>query len=163
MAEYRKYSIKQNRFNRSFLTGFETDGEQVLQCIPDVYHKVFICDSIDGIESEAKWGRFHLDYQLDEDMVVTTYAVAMDEKEIPWKGSYVDLGAVLNDSELSTKDKVQLLENLDAKKHINQKDILLYEMQGRYLYLCVEVLGLGSGELFRHLPGSISGIWKLFS
>ena len=147
MAEYRKYSIKQNRFNRSFLTGFETDGEQVLQCIPDVYHKVFICDSIDGIESEAKWGRFHLDYQLDEDMVVTTYAVAMDEKEIPWKDGYIDLGTVLKDREIRLEDKIKLLEDLEAQKHINQKDILLYELEGRYLYLCVEVLGLGKGEL----------------
>lgn len=147
MAEYRKYSIKQNRFKRSFLTGFEMDGEQTLRCIPDAYHKVFICDGIDGIESEAKWGRFHLEYQLDEDMVVTVYVLALDEKVIPWKDGYKDLGAVLKDREIRIEDKVKLLEALEAKKYINRKDILLYELEGRYLYICIEILGLGEGQL----------------
>lgn len=147
MAEYRKYSIKQNRFKRSFLTGFEAVSEHKLRCISDVYRRIFICDSIDGIENAAKWGRFHLDYELDEEMVVTTYAVALDEKEIPWKDGYVDLSSILQDSEIHAEEKVKFLETLGAKKNINQKDILLYELEGRYLYLCIEVLGLGNGEL----------------
>lgn len=147
MAEYRKYSIRQNRFKRSFLSGFEIGGEDVLRCRPDVYHSLFICDCIDGIESEAKWGRFHLDFQLEEDMVVAVYAVALDQKEIPWKGGYADLGSLFMDSEISAEEKIKILEVLEAKKHINRKDILLYELEGRYLYFCVEVLGLGKGEL----------------
>ena len=95
MAEYRKYSIKQNRFKRSFLFGLEIESEHVLKCVPDVPHRIFICDGIDGIEEGAKWGRFHLDYQLDEDMVVTTYAIALDEKEIFWEKGYVDLNTIL--------------------------------------------------------------------
>ncbi len=148
MAEYRKYSIKQNRFKRSFMVGFEIDGEQKLRCKPDVYRRIIICDSIDGVESGAKWGRFHLDYNLDEDMVVTTYAVALDEKEFLWKSGYVDLNSILQNPEIPAEEKVKLLEALDAKKQINQKDILLYELEGRYLYLCIEVLGLGNGEFW---------------
>ena len=147
MAEYRKYSIKQNRFRRSLLSGFETDGEQTLKCVPDVYRRIFICDSIDGIEEGVRWGRFHLDYQLDEDMVVTIYVVAVDEKEIPWTDGYRELSSILKDSEILAEDKVRLLEAMNVKKYINQKDILLYELEGRYLYLCIEVLGLGKGEL----------------
>ncbi len=147
MAEYRKYSIKQNRFKRSFLSGFEIDGEQILKCAPDVYRRIFICDGIDGIEEGAKWGRFHLDYQLDEDMVVTTYTIALDEKEIFWENDYVDLGSIFVNENIPGTEKVKLLEALDAKKHINQKDILLYELEGRYLFLCVEVVGLGKGEI----------------
>ena len=54
---------------------------------------------------------------------------------------------ILKDSEISTKDKVQFMEELGAVKQINQTDILLYELEGRYLYLCVEVQGLGEGEI----------------
>lgn len=147
MAEYRKYSIKQNRFKRSFLTGFEVVGENKLCCRQDVYHRMFICDSIDGIENDAKWGRFHVDYCLDEDMVVTTYAVAVNEKEIWWNEEYVSLDSVLMDENIRAEEKIKLMEALGAKKQINQKDILLYELEGRYLYLCIEVLGVGNGEL----------------
>lgn len=147
MAEYRKYSIKQNRFKRSFLAGFEIEGETKLRCRQDVYRRIFVCDSIDGIENDAKWGRFHVDYCLDEDMVVTTYAVAVNEKEIWWNDNYVNIEDILKDPQGSAKDKTELMEFLDAKKQINRKDMLLYELEGRYLYLCMEVLGVGKGEL----------------
>ena len=147
MAEYRKYSIKQNRFKRSFLCGFEIEGEHKLRCAKDVYRRIFICDCIDGVESEAKWGRFHVDYELEEDMVMTIYTVALDEKEIRWNDELVSLESVLKDNEVLPKEKVKLMEALDAKKQINQKDIILYELEGRYLFLCIEVLGVGNGEL----------------
>lgn len=147
MAEYRKYSIKQNRFKRSFLTGFEVEGENKLRCRQDVYRRIFICDGIDGIENDAKWGRFHVDYCLDEDMVVTTYAVAVNEKEVWWNDDPVNLEEILKDPERSAEDKIRFMEALGAEKQINRKDSLLYELEGRYLYLCIEVLGIGNGEL----------------
>lgn len=147
MAEYHKYSIKQNRFKRSFLAGFEIEGECKLRFSKDTYHKIFICDSIDGIENDAKWGRLHLDYKLQEDMVLTTYAVAVKDKEIQRNDEIISINEILKDSEISTKDKVLFMEELGAVKQINQTDILLYELEGRYLYLCVEVQGLGEGEI----------------
>ena len=147
MAEYRKYSIKQNRFKRSFLTGFEIDGEQKLQCQPDVYRRIFICDSIDGIETGAKWGRFHLDYELEEDMIVTTYVVTLEHREIFWKDRVINLNSFYKDTQISVEEKLLLMENLGAKKHINQRDILLYELEGRYLFLGIEIKGVGSGEV----------------
>lgn len=147
MEEYRKYSIKQNRFKRSFLTGFEIEGEGKLRFSKDLEHRIFICDSIDGIENDAKWGRFHLDYQLQEDMVLTVYAVALENKEIQWNDDIIHVEDILKDSEIPVKDKVQFMEELGAVKQINQTDILLYETEGRYLYLCVEVQGVGEGEI----------------
>ena len=147
MAEYRKYSIKRNRFKRSCLHGFDVVGEQELRCIPDVYRRSFFCDSIDGSEEEAKWGRVHVDYTLDEDMVVTIYAVALNQREIPWNDGYISLDTFFKDLEITIEEKIRMLESLDAVKHINQQDILLYDLEGRYLFLCIEVVGLGNGVL----------------
>ena len=147
MAEYRKYSIKQNRFRRSFLTGFEIEGECKLSFMQDTYRRIFICNSIDGIENDAKWGRLHLDYKLQEDMVLTIYAVALKDKEIQWNDEIIPIDEILKDPEISMKDKALFMEELGAVKQINQTDILLYELEGRYLYLCVEVQGLGEGEI----------------
>lgn len=147
MAEYHKYSIKQNRFRRSFFTGLEIEGENKLRCIADAYDKIFICDCIDGIESEAKWGRLHLDYRIHEDMVLTIYAAALEQKAIWWDGQLRDIEAILKDPEIPAKNKSQFLENLGAVKQINCTDILLYELEGRYLYLCIEIQGMGEGEI----------------
>ena len=146
MAEYHKYSIKQNRFKRSFLDGFVIEGDN-LKCKKEVYRRIFVCDCIDGIENGAQWGRFHGDWILDEDMVVTVLAVASDEKEICWKDEYINIENVLRDLERSPQEKLSFLESLGAKRQINLKDILLYELEGRYLYLVIEVKGMGEGEL----------------
>lgn len=146
MAEYHKYSIKQNRFRRSFLDGFEIEGDK-LRCKKEVYRRIFVCDSIDGIESGAQWGRFHGDWDLDEDMVVTVFAVASDFKEIRWMEEEVSIEGLLKDPGIKTEEKLGFLESLGAKRQINLKDILLYELEGRYLYLVIEVKGMGEGEL----------------
>lgn len=146
MAEYRKYSLKENRFKRSFLSGFKI-CENNLCCEDSTYHRLFVSDSIDGVMEGALWGRFHMDWTLDADMVVTFYAVAADEKKL-WQGDRAfDLSEVLQDPERSIEQKRSLMEQLNAKKSVNQKDILLYEQEGRYLYIMIEVYGLGNGQL----------------
>ena len=146
MAEYRKYSLKQNRFKRSFLAGLQIN-ENSLCCKEDCYHHMFVSDGIDGIEAGALWGRLHIDWQLEADMVVTIYAAATDTKML-WLGekSYF-LDDLFHDPELPMEQKRRLMEQLGAKKAINQKDILLYEQEGRYLYILIEVYGMGKGTL----------------
>lgn len=147
MTEYRKYSIKQNRFKRSFLAGFETEGDNTLRCKMKDSRRFFICDRIDGIESGAFWGRLHMDWELDEDMVVIVHTAATDERAIIWDGKKVEVDDLLKSSEHSVVEKLQLMEQLGAKKQVNQKDFLLYGLKGRYLHLMVEVRGLGEGFL----------------
>lgn len=146
MAEYRKYSLKKNRLKRAFLSGLQIK-EQTLNCEKAAYHRVFISDGIDGVESGALWGRFHMDFTMEEDMVVTAYIVAVDEKYI-WQGNrLLNLEQILYDTEISIEQKRNLFEELGAKKTVNQKDMLLYEQEGRYLYLMIEVYGMGVGEI----------------
>ena len=146
MAEYHKYSIKQNRFKRSFLSGFEINGDK-LRCKKEVYRRIFVCDSIDGIEDGALWGRFHGDWKLDEDMVVTVFAAASDFKDIRWNEEQINIEEMLKNPDIKSEEKIGFLESLGAKRQINLKDILLYELEGRYLYLLIEVKGIGEGEL----------------
>lgn len=147
MAEYRKYSIKQNRFKRSFLAGFEMEEEHKLRCVSNTYDRFFICDSIDGVENGTRWGRFHVDYTLAEDMIVTIYAAALEEKEIWWNNQLINLNMFFQDEDVATEEKAELIKALGAIKCVNQKDILLYELEGRYLFTAIEVLGIGEGEL----------------
>lgn len=146
MAEYHKYSIKQNRFKRSLLAGLEVEGNK-LQCKKEVYHRIFACDSIDGVEDGALWGRFHAEWSMDEDMVVTVWTAASDQKEIWWNDHLIHIEDMLKDPRIEPAEKTRLMEALGAKRQTNRKDILLYELEGRYFYLLIEIKGLGNGEL----------------
>lgn len=147
MEEYRKYSIRENRFRRSFLSGMEIEGAGGLRCAAGTYRRMFISSPIDGITEGAKWGRLHLEWELEPDMVVTVYAAAADmpavwlgERQLPVGEAFYDMGTPL-------EQKRQLMEFLGAKKAVNQQDILLYELEGRYLYLLAEVQGYGNGRI----------------
>lgn len=145
MAEYHKYSIRKNRFRRSFLSGMEIEGEEKLRCDPAAYRRCFVSAAIDGVETGARWGRLHLDWTVETDMVVTVYAVAADHPFV-WRGeeqySYAD---ILYDPNTDAAEKRRFLEYLGAKRAVNQTDILLYELEGRYLYWMIDVQGYGEG------------------
>lgn len=146
MAEYRKYSLKQNRLRRSFLSGFQVK-ENDLCCEEEVYHRMYVSDGIDGVEAGALWGRLHMDWTVEEDMVVTVHAAAVDAKNV-WQGSRpMHLEKALHDPQIPMEQKSSLMEQLEAKKTVNQKDMLLYELEGRYLYIVIEVYGRGKGQI----------------
>ncbi len=149
MEEYRKYSIRKNRFRRSFLSGFEMEGEECLRCDVEKYRRVFLSSPIDGIMEEADWGRLHLEWEVSPDMVVTVYAAATDIQTF-WLGDrQFSCGEIFYDPEILPEQKRQLMERLGAKKAVNQQDILLYELKGRFLYLMVDVQGYGEGKISR--------------
>lgn len=150
MAEYHKYSIKKNRFRRSFLSGMEIEGEDSLRLDENTYRRLFITEAIDGIEDDAQWGRLHLDWELDEDMVVTAYVAATNSKYVWQDDQQFYFDEVLHDEETSPDLKRNFMEYIQAKKVINQQNVLLYDLNGRYLYIMIEVQGLGKGK-FSHI------------
>ena len=147
MKEYHRYSIKQNRFNRSLLYGLEVKGVNTLTCCGDIFHRFFVCDRIDGIETGALWGRAHMEWKLDNDMLVIIHIAATDEETVEIEERQINIKDYFSNSDISLGEKLHLMEILEAKRVLNQKDTLLYELKGRYLYLMVEVCGLGEGHL----------------
>lgn len=148
MVEYHKYSIKKNRFRRSFLSGMEIEGEHCLKCSPQVYRRMFVSSPIDGIAEGARWGRLHLDWSVSTDMVVTIYAIATDAKTIWKENKQYSYEEIFYNIEEPIKSKRYFMEYLGAKKVVNQKDTLLYELEGRFLYLMIDVQGYGEGKFF---------------
>lgn len=147
MEEYRKYSIRKNRFRRSFLSGLEMEGEGGLRCAEGAYRRMLISSPIDGITEGANWGRLHLEWDLEPDMVITAYAAAMDVPAV-WRGEkQVSIAGIFYDAEIPLEEKKRMMESLGAKKAVNQQDILLYELEGRYFYLLLDIQGYGNGRL----------------
>ncbi len=136
--ELHNYKIKENLFKKSFLFGLTVEGIDKLACVKEEFRHVFISGAIDGIEEDAKWGRLRFFYELSEDMVITVYALAVNGK------MYEEF---LYDPNKTILEKRKFFEKLEAVKAVNKNDLLLYEQNGRYLYLMIDIMGMGEGNI----------------
>lgn len=146
MAERRNYSIKKNRYQSSFLSGFALDGEQKITCIPEDYGHYLILNQVDGVEEDAKWGRLKFDCLFAEDVIYTVYIFATNFEEFNRRGTMTGVDAFLM-GEDTIETKKEFFRLIEAKKFINQNDLLLYDVQGRYLHIMIEVQGCGEGYI----------------
>lgn len=78
---------------------------------------------IDSMEPGCRWGRLHIDMRLPSNGICHVYAAAKDEDEQPnFRKEGRNVGT-------------------------NCSDMLLFQEQGRYLWICVELLGCGRAGL----------------
>lgn len=128
----RNYRIKDNLLKGSLLNGFEWEEGGRLVCIPQEERHTLFIRAIDGMEEGATWGRLRFTYEVREQMVLTVYVLASDDKE---------LEKHLLNSEISAEAKRNFLEGENAIKAVNKTDLLLYGQNGRYLYIAFDLLG----------------------
>lgn len=141
VRELHVFKIKENRFKRSLLSGFNIGENDSLVADEQSARHIFICNAIDGGSEGAEWGRLRFNARLSEEMVLTVYAIAQDERFIEER---------LFDGQLDMAEKKRLLEYAEAQKRINTTDMLLFKLKGRYLYLVFDIIGAG--------PAVIDGI-----
>lgn len=149
------YSIKNNRLNQGFVEGFiiEDDGKLVLdENVRD--HSVFL-RPIDGVRDSGFWGRLSCNLLLSEEIVCYIYIIASDHTDaILGHDETVDIAGYLCDAEIPTHKKIGLLNQLGAKRFVNARDVLLYDFQGRYLFIAIEMLGTGKASISRIRVGA---------
>ena len=74
---------------------------------------------------------------------------------IDWEGCRQDdgeeilLGECLLDPSVSVRRKIRLLKDLGAVRSANHEDIPLYSLNGRYLFIAVEIVGDAEAILSR--------------
>ena len=146
MEERRNYSIRKNRYSISELSGFEIDGESRIKCMPDVYAHHVILSQIDGVLNDAKWGRLKFLCEFEEDVIYNIYVFATNFEEFNRKGTVTGIDEfLLGEDDINTKK--EFFRIVEAKKYVNQNDILLYDFKGRYLHVMIEVLGMSEGYI----------------
>ena len=74
-------------------------------------------------------------------------AFAADDRSIMRGEKQTAIDAFLRSDAVSSAEKLKLFAQAGSVKEINKQDILLYELQGRYLWICIEVIGKGQGTL----------------
>lgn len=145
------YTIKKNRIERSYLSGFLVEEETGrLFFDPDTgIHRIYM-DPIDSAIEDSEWGRLSFQLNMPENMAIYVYAFASNSDT--WydsQGHTFPIMDVLQSDEIPDEEKKHVFSGENGARYVGKNDILLYQLKGRYLYLAVEVLGVGEGYIDR--------------
>lgn len=152
----KKYLIGASRLRGGSRYGLEADGAGGLHTTGEQAHRVVFLRALDSGVLDCEWGRFVLTADLPRDMVLVIHALASDDDRIHKEGETVRIDDFLSDPENSMQRKMQLYALSDSIRQVGATDILLYGQRGRYLWLCVELIGAGSAclrDLRVYVPG----------
>ena len=140
------YSIKKNRLKQSYIEGMEIseDGSLKLDNIPERH---LYLPALDSAEERASWGRLSFKADITENMILYVYVLALNDDAYGRGDEIASLGRALCSSEISDDEKKRLIMNAGGQRFVDKDDILLYDFEGQYLYICIDVLGEGEGTL----------------
>ena len=129
-----QFTIGKNRLEKTFLDGMERDGDTGILCSEKEGVHYMILPLLDSGIQDCPWGRMTFHMELSEDTVCYLYLCAMNEP----KGQ-----DIMMDPERGFTEKVEFLSSNRCLKFINKTDVLLYEIEGRYLWIALEIIGEG--------------------
>lgn len=139
MAKIRTYEIGNNRLSRSRFTNMLLDTDFTFHMDKEKISHTLLLPALVAQEAKHRWGRLHLEYELGEECACSVYVMAADNKQI-------------EDILFSDKTDAVLQKNVFEKNGslcgINCTDILLYHMTGKYLWIFIEITGMGCGKLY---------------
>lgn len=138
------YSIKKNRINKGYYPGFmlQDDGTLITE-ETEAVHYLFI-KAIDSAKEHSSWGRLNFLVDIPENMAYFIYAVALDEDSFYRNGEPTRIEEFLINSQETPTIKKEFMKRAGCVRFVNQDDVLLYDLHGRYLYIMLEVIGEGT-------------------
>lgn len=129
-----QFTIGKNRLDRAFFFGIERDKETGVKCDSENGEHHMILPLLDSGVEDCQWGRASFQIDMPDDAVCYLYLCAMNEP----------LGKdFMLDESMSFREKIKFLASNRCLRFINKSDVLLYEIEGRYLWIAVEIVGEG--------------------
>jgi phage tail-like protein len=129
------------------LEGFERLEAGGVETVDAAPRRICFPERIDGGYRSCKWGRLRFKAEADEGVILVIHAFATDDEQLIVNGERRPYEAILLDPNESVQQKRRLFELAGASKFVGRNDVLLYEQEGRYLWLCIEALGPGRASL----------------
>ncbi len=150
------YSVKKNRLSHSLLLGMELDEKNDrLYLSPDEVRRLYL-PAIDQASPGAEWGRLSFDADITEDMVIYVYVMALDVDTFYEGSTTTRIDDILRDEEIPDTEKKKMFTRARGLRIVGKNDILLYGLQGQYLFVCIDVMGSGEGFL-SHIKIDVRG------
>lgn len=125
------FGISENRIKKSILNNMEfVDGSFIANSTGKEDEHIAYIYTIDSGVEDCGWGRLTFDMEKEESGSVVIIAFASNNR-------YYEQIVMGEDS----GSKLVLAEQLEAVKAINNNDVLLYDIEGRYLWIYVGYYG----------------------
>lgn len=145
MPEGRTYTIRQNRLEKAGLTNMAAEKDHL--CFRGKGQFSCWLPALDSAIEDCPWGRLKLQMSLHGQFMVTVRAAALNEREICRNGQEMNFDEYLADENRSASEKEQFFSDAGGICERNKKDLLLYQLTGRYLWINITLEGEGSGEI----------------
>ncbi|MDR1029214.1 MAG: hypothetical protein LBL63_07320 [Clostridiales Family XIII bacterium] len=139
--EIRRYRINGVRLNRAFRDGFRLTDEGMLVSTERTRVAAVFFAALDGVTEGCPWARLVFDADVGEDSIFNVKAIASDDERILFKGRPMKMNALLRDPGVSSAEKLALFENAPDARASIYSDMLLYGLNGRYLWVCLTARG----------------------
>ncbi len=140
------YSIRKNRFKEGSLRGLTIEEDGSLLLAEDTSIHMLFLKGLDSAIPGATWSRLSFSLDVPDNVTTYTYLFASDEEYWYENNEAHSFDEYLT-GEADVREKKLFLEKFKAKRTVNKTDILLYELQGRYLYIAMELSGTAAGIL----------------
>ena len=128
-----RYSIRKNRLKSGSVTGFIQNENGVLCVDPSSMYHIILLKGIDSTQKAAEWGRISFKAEGSEDAIYSLYVLAIDNPE---KAGYTD--RYLTNEEIPAPERLSFLKKQGARRFLKTQDCLVYDLEGRYLYIALE-------------------------
>lgn len=127
-----RFTINHNRLEKAVYSGMEYSEGKSVRCTKEAGKHYMILPLLDSGVNDCPWGRVSFKVNKSNDTVFYLYLCAANEP----------IGVeLINNKEKSFKEKIEFLAANRCLRFIDKTDVLLYEIEGRYLWVLVEVIG----------------------
>ncbi len=141
----RRYTWNRGKLKRAYMEGLVCDERGVLKtCAKD--RRFIILDRVNSYEEQSRWGRLKLEAALSPDGVVSVSAFATDAQRQDHQ-DIAELSAFFKDKTIEPDKKKEYIKEQAHVMTVGATDLLLYELKGQYLWICIEIFGEGSCEI----------------
>lgn len=147
MVYLRNYSIRNNRLKKACYTGMKLQENGTILFEPQEESKNFFLGSIDSAKDDTRWGRLHFHLKKEERQICVIHAFASNEKVFLRRDAVTLVNDFLLDEKVILPHKKALFEASTEMTFTNQEDVLLYDLKGRYLWVFIEIQGIGEGHI----------------
>ena len=144
------YSIKSNRIKSAYVQGFTYDSDGLLTLDESASEHHIFFRPLDGVIDGSEWGRISARLNASEEMVCYIYLLATDVTDVRTdEHGLIPIADMLCEPGISPYDKIRFMSEHGAKRLVNCEDAVLYDLEGRYLYIAIEMMGYGAASIDR--------------
>jgi len=136
---------KEQDFKRGYLSNFTWDQQSLKMDSSSYKDKgIFISRILDSREIDMEWHRITMTVDEKTSARFKTYVYCSNELERQVNGKTINIKEVLQDESIPMSEKLATFQHNLCREVINQKDLLLHGVIGRYLWMVIEVFSSSS-------------------